>query len=132
MTKQLYRFYQQKMKQLQLWGVRHAFGIFVFNTILVLLLLLRSADYFFPFLPLTINIIVLVALILSIILLNLHNWAIFFIALLLWLFAAFLRIVNVEVWAERTAVYAFEALIVAVSMLIIENIVTGKDEQETH
>jgi len=38
------------------------------------------------------------------------------------LFAGFLRIINLDTWAERTAVYCVEALIIGVVLLFKENI----------
>lgn len=118
MKKLLDRFYFQKREQLQVWSQKKVFNLFIFNIILVLLLLLRSAGYFSPFFTITINLIILLSLILFVILLNATSRIVFLIALLLWLFAAFMKIVGVDVWAERTAVYAFEALVVGVGLLI--------------
>ena len=96
-------------------------GLFIFNLILMTLILMRSADYFAPFFPLSINFIVLICFIISIPLLGVRDKTLFLIALLLWIFAALLKLLKVDVWAERTAIYAYEGLVIAVILLIFES-----------
>lgn len=96
-------------------------GLFIFNLILMTLILMRSADYFAPFFPLSINFIVLICFIISIPLLGVRDKTLFLIALLLWIFAALLRILKIDVWAERTTVYSYEGLVIAVILLIFES-----------
>lgn len=96
-------------------------GFFLFNIIMMLLLLLYTAGYFNPYFPLTVNFIVLVGIILSVILLNVQSKTIFLLALLFWVFAAFLKVLHIDVWAERTAVYTFESMVVGLVVFIIEN-----------
>lgn len=107
--------------RLQDWALQRIFGVFVFNTVLVLLLLLHSAGYFSPYFPLTINTIVVIGMILSIFFLRMNSKNIFFLALFFWLLAAFLKAVGIEVWAERSAIYSFEALLIGIILLIIES-----------
>ncbi|MEK7526479.1 MAG: hypothetical protein AAB546_03295 [Patescibacteria group bacterium] len=113
---------EQIKKDIQVWVTGHYFQIAVFNLIIILMFLLYSAGYFDPYLRITINIIVLIGLIVSIPLLNAGSRAILTVAILFWLFAAFLRVVKIEVWAERTVIYAYEALLLGVILLIKENI----------
>ena len=97
---------------LQDWILEHYLQLAIFNGVLVLLVLLRSAGYFEPYLPITINLIYIVSLILSIFLLGMKSKGAYILALGFWFSAAVLRIINIEVWAERAAVYSYEALVV--------------------
>lgn len=114
------KLYILKNNSIKEWAEKKIVGLFIFNLIIMMLVLLRSAGYFYPFFPITVNFIVFVALILTFILLGFKSREIFVIALFLWLFSGLLRLINIHVWAERSAVYVFEALIVGLSILIIE------------
>lgn len=118
--KKLKKIYYQNTQNLKKWANNRVFGLFIFNIIVMLLILLYTAGYFAPFFPLTINFIVLVSLILSIILLGVKSKALLVIALLFWIFAAVIRILKIEVWAERTAIYSYQALFIGILLLIIE------------
>lgn len=102
---------ENKNNKLETWILKHYLQLAIFNGVLILLVLLRSAGYFEPYLPITINFIFLVSLILSIFLLGMKSRGAFTLSLLFWLSAAILRIVNVEVWAERSALYSYEAFV---------------------
>lgn len=131
MKEVLERFVSQRSARLQDWALQRIFGVFVFNTVLVLLLLLHSAGYFSPYFPLTINTIVVIGMILSILLLRMNSKDIFFLALFFWLLAAFLKTVGIDVWAERSAIYSFEALLIGIILLIIEsNLLTRQRRDE--
>jgi len=106
---------------IQKWAKERFLGLFIFNMVIAILLLLRSAGYFDPFLPLTINFIALISFILAIFLLGAKSQALFFIALIFWLFAALLRILQIDIWAERTVIYSFQALVIGIIMLFFEN-----------
>lgn len=116
------KIYLQEAKKVKGWAESRLFGLFILNLTIMVLVLLRSAGYFSPFFLITINFIVFVALVLSVILLGFKTKGVFMVALFLWLFTGFLRIINIQVWAERAAVYMFQALIVGVVVLIIETI----------
>lgn len=116
------QWYEECVRKLENWSKGNILGLFIFNMILILLLLLRSAGYFSPFLEMDINTIVFASLMLAIILLKIRNKIIFIIAIFFWVFAAFLRIIEINVWAERTAIYAYESLFVGVIAMIIESI----------
>lgn len=108
--------------RLNKWSLSHFVGIAVFNIIMILLFLLYSAGYFKPFLPISINLIVVIGLILSILLLEVKSRAMFIICLFFWLFAAFLKIVKIDVWAERTTIYVYQSLVLGIVLTIVENI----------
>lgn len=119
--KEIFNSYNKKFKNIESIISSRMLGLFAFNIIMMILILMRSAGYFAPFLPLSINIIVLICLIISIPLLGVRDKMIFSIALLLWIFAALLRLLNVDVWAERTAVYCFEALAIGMVVFVASN-----------
>lgn len=111
---------KKQKKGLQYWAENKILGLFVFNLIIMLLVVLRSAGYFSPYFPITINFIVFFSLILAIFLLNIKSSALFITALAFWIFAALLKILNIDVWAQRTALYTFQALIVGLVLFVIE------------
>lgn len=110
------------------WAEERIFGVFVFTNVLFLLVLLYSAGYFAPYVPLTINLIIVIAIILSIILLQLHSKFIFSLAILFWLLTSLFMVFDIDVWAERAAIYAFEALVIGIILLIIEINILAKNE----
>lgn len=120
MIKKLLEKISNDFEELNTFKQQKWLGFFLFNIIMMLLLLLYSAGYFSPYFPLTVNIIVLIGIMLSVILLNVRSKVIFLIALLFWIFAAFLKILRIDIWAERTAIYTFECMVVGFVVFIIE------------
>lgn len=120
MTKKIKSLYQAQIKKLGKWAQKRFFGLFLFNVIIMILIILRSAGYFAPFFPLTINFVVFFSFILAILLLNLRSQALFIIALIFWILAAFLKVANIDVWAERTSIYTFQALLVGLVLFLFE------------
>lgn len=102
------------------WVTGHYFQIALFNMITIVLFLLYSAGYFRPYFAITINFIVLIMLILSVVLLQAKSLFLFIVSLSFWIFAAFLRMVGIEVWAERTSIYVYESLVIAGIVMIVE------------
>lgn len=117
-------------EKLQKWVELHYFQLAIFNVVLVILLLLRSAGYFEPFFGITINSIFLIALVLSIFLLGTRSCGAFTVALIFWLFAAFLKLAKIDVWAERNAIYSFQALVVGVLLLVWESLFDKRKESD--
>lgn len=120
----------KKTRVVRKWIVTHQFQLALFNGFLMLMILLRSAGYFAPFVPITINLIFASALILSVFLLGTNSRGAVSVALIFWVFAFLLRILNIEVWAERAAVYSFEALSLSILLFIVEEVtasVKGKN-----
>ena len=112
--------------KLNKWTISHYSHIAAFNSFLIIMFLLRSAGYFHPFFDITVNLIVVSALILSTFLLGVRSKIMFGIALFFWLFAGVIRLFQIDVWAERTALYTYEALVLGVLLLFWE-IVTKRD-----
>ncbi len=107
-------------EKLTKWSLSHFVGIALFNLILIFLFMLYSAGYFKPFVPISINLIVFVGLVSSIFLLGSRSRTMFIVSLCFWLFAGFLKIVGIDVWAERTVIYTYEAFLIGVTLLIFE------------
>lgn len=104
-----------------IWIERHYFRLAIFNIILLLLVLLRSAGYFEPFFLLTINVIVFLSMTLSVVLLHTNSKSMFLIALLFWVVTAFFRVTNLGVWAERSSLYSFQAVFIGMALMVIES-----------
>lgn len=92
----------------------------LFTLIVVFLFLLRSAGYFQPYFPVGINFIMMIALILGILLLKFRSNVIFIITIVFWAFAGAIKLLKIDVWAERTSLYAFESLILGIVLFIYE------------
>lgn len=107
-------------KKIDAWAHNNISGILIFNCLLMLLVLLNTAGYFHPFLPLSISLIFFIALVSSAVFIKLGSKAMFVIALSFCVLAAFLKIVKVDIWAERTGVYVFEALIVGLVLYLFD------------
>lgn len=111
---------EQRIEAFRNWVKEHYFQLSIFNMILVMLLLLRSAGYFEPYLALSVNLIVFIALIGMVVLFRARVKSLIIATVFFWIFAGILKILGVDIWAERTAIYAFEALLIAIVLLIIE------------
>lgn len=102
------------------WVHKHYLNLGIFNIILVVLVLLRSAGYFHPYFPISVNFIIMTMLVLSILLLHLNSLVMLIIFIAFWLFAAILKALYIDIWSERTGIYAFQALFLGLVLLIIE------------
>lgn len=115
-------------KLIKNWSLTHFTGIAVFNLILIFLFLLYSAGYFKPFVPISINLIVLIGLISSVFLLGAKAGFLFIASFIFFVFAGFLKVVGVDVWAERTTIYTYQSFVMGILLLIIQNIGIIKEE----
>ena len=109
-------------KKTRKWIKTHQIGFGLFNVLIMLMILLRSAGYFEPYMTISINLIFIVALLSAIFLLEMRDRGAFGVALVFWFIAGILRVFKIDVWAERAALYTFEALFVGVLLLILETI----------
>lgn len=103
------------------WAKSKLVGIFVFNLLMMILLLLKSAGYFDPYLPLTINMVYMAAMILAVCLLGANSRVIFLLAMFFWVMASWFGVWKINIWAERSAIYTYQALVFGVILLIIES-----------
>ena len=93
----------------------------MFNIILVILVLLNVAGYFNPFFFIGINVIFFVSLVLSIFLLGFRFRAIFLISITFFVFAMFLKIAKIDIWADRASIYFYQAYLLGVLLLAIDS-----------
>lgn len=114
-------FFLELLARVDQWSRKKFLAISIFNFVVIVLFLLRSAGYFEPYFLISVNFIVVIGLLLSILLLGSKSKEMFIVSLLFWLFAGLLRVLNIETWAERTAIYMFEALLIGVILLIKES-----------
>lgn len=110
----------QKMVELRTWGDKNFLGLLFVNLVLMMLILLRSAGYFEPYLTITINLIILVMIIMIRFLLRVKGKVILEFSLFFLLFAMFLKVLNIEIWAERSMIYSYEALLVGTVLILFE------------
>lgn len=112
--------YQKNLEKLKGWIKTRYFQLALFNIFLMILVLLRSAGYFDPYFTITINAIVVLAILAAIALLRIRSSFTFFLACLFWVLTGFFRVFSVFPWAERTALYSFQAFIIAMVQFIFE------------
>lgn len=108
------------LNKVRSWTKDYNHNLIIFNLIIVFLFLLRSAGYFQPYFPISVNFIVITGLVLSVIFLGANSKLIFLTTLIFWIFAGFLAILKIDVWAERTGIYAYESLSFGVLLFFIE------------
>jgi len=106
-------------KSVRVWVEKNLVGIFVFNLTVVVMVLLNTAQYFKPFFYLGINSIFFLSLILAIALLGARTKAMFVISIIFLLFAAFLKVVKIDVWADRASIYFYQSFFVGLVLLLI-------------
>lgn len=126
MAKKINKSRKYEKDKLRLWIAKHYLQLALFNIILIVLVLLRSAGYFEPFFPITINVIFVFSLLLSVLLLGTNVRSAIVVAFVFWILAALFRILNINVWAERAAIYSYEALFVATILLLYKSSVFNK------
>lgn len=111
--------YEVYLNKLNLWAKNHLAGLFIFNTVIVILVLLNTAQYFKPFFFLGINVIFFISIILSIILLGARSKTMFFISALFFVFGVLLKVLNIDIWADRASIYFYQAFFVGILLLLI-------------
>lgn len=113
--------YLKLLKKTESWSRNHLTGLFIFNILIVLLLLLRSGGYFAPYFTITINSVIFISLLAAVLLIGARSSAIFLVAVIFWIVTAILRVLGIEVWAERTAIYVYQSISLGVALLIIQS-----------
>lgn len=122
MIKMAEKYLKTPRKKIQNWVSEHILGIFVFTLTLMLLILLYTAGYFHPFFELSINAIFFLSMVLAVFLLGANSRSLFTIGLIFWLLAGFFKVFAIDIWAERTAVYMFQALVIGVILTFVEDV----------
>jgi hypothetical protein len=113
---------KELIQKVNTWFKNNQGKIGFFNIFVMILVVLRSAGYFHPYYPITVNFIVFVSVVVAVVLFNLKSKAVILLSIAFWVFAAGIRILHVDVWAERTTIYVFQTFIVGVILLISEYI----------
>lgn len=101
------------------WTKNHITGLFVFNLFILLMVLLSSAQYFKPFFYLGINSIFFLSLIFAVVLLGARVKTMFIISIVFLLFSAFLKVVKIDIWADRASIYYYQSLLIGLVLLLI-------------
>jgi hypothetical protein len=104
------------------WAAGHYLQLALFNVVMIMLCLLRSAGYFDPYFLISVNFIVLMGLVMSVLLFGFDSRALFIVAFVFWVFAGGLRFLTMNVWADRTAIYVYQAIVLGVTLLVYESI----------
>lgn len=107
-------------KKFREWADKHLAGLFVFNLLVLLLIMLQSIGYFDPFLKITATLIIVIAMVLSIFLLGVRANGIIILTLLFWSIGFIFKIFKIDIWAERLGIYTFYSLLLLLPMFIIE------------
>ena len=110
------------------WTEKKYFQLAILNIFLIFLFFLKSAGYFYPYFPITINSIVVLGILASIVLLRFNSRFSFILAIMFWSFTALFRILNIVPWAERMAIYSYESFAIGTIHLILEAI--GRKRKE--
>lgn len=113
-------------KKMRNWVEEHYSQVAFFNIFLIFMFLLRSAGYFDPYFVISVNFIVLASLMMALMLFRCGSRPIFIAAALFWFSAACLKLLEIEVWADRTAIYVYQSLVVGTVVLVIESLLPGK------
>ena len=105
-------------KKIRGWNLKYGYRLIFFNIVMMTLFLLGSVGYFYPFFPITTNVVVMTGLILSVVLLGADSRVLFLAASFFWIIALFFKVVGVDVWAERTGIYVYESLFLGFLFLL--------------
>ena len=104
-------------KNLNRWAEKHLAGLFIFNLVVLLMVLLNTAGYFKPFFFLNINAITFISLVLAIFLLGVADKTMFAIAIIFFLIASFFKIIGITIWADRSMIYTYQSLVLGFILL---------------
>ena len=100
--------------------MEHQLNFFIYNLLIMFLILVHSLGYFHPYFEISANVIIVPAIILGIILIGIRSRHIFFLSTFFWVVAWSFQSLNIEVWAERVSIYTFESLVIGSVMLVYE------------
>jgi len=107
-------------KLIDRWTKNHLSGLFIFNLVVIVMVLLSNAGYFHPFFYLTINLISFVSLALSILLLGANSKSMFLISAFFLVFSGFLTYFQINIWAERSGIYVFQSFFLGILLLMFK------------
>lgn len=104
----------------QNWVLERIAVFFVYNVLMMLLVLMHSVGYFNPYFVISVNVIVMLAIVFAVILLRVTSKFVFACTIFFWLVASFFQLNHIDIWAERAGIYTYESLIVGVVVLFLE------------
>lgn len=104
------------------WFEARKLKIFVFNIVIMILVVLHSAGYFQPYFLISINLIVIVGLLLAIFLLEAGSNVMYAGSLILLIVCLLFKIFRIDVWSERISIYFFESLSIGVFVSFFETL----------
>jgi len=110
---------EKTVKSVKLWAGRHLAGLFVFNVSILVMVLLSTAQYFKPFFYLGINSIFFFSLLFAVLFLGARTKAMLTIAIIFLALTAFLKVVKIDVWADRASIYFYQAFFIGLLLLLI-------------
>lgn len=108
--------------QIASWAQKNLARLFIYEIILMSLVLLHSLGYFHPFFVISAHFIIIFGLVLSVVLLRTRSNHIALFCVIFWLGALIFESLQIIVWAERLAMYAYETLLLCTVLIILENI----------
>ena len=107
------------------WALARRWQLFVFDLVLMTLVLMHSLGYFSPFFTISGNFIFLCAILLGVTLLGLRSKHLYIIALIFLCVSAFFLISGIEVWADRVMIYFAQSFMIGF-ILMCSGLVTKK------
>ena len=106
-------------KRIDEWVKNHYLQIGIFNVFIILLFLLHSVGYFYPLFGLNVRIIVFSGLIFSALFLGATSSTFFVVSLIFWMIVMFFKLLKIDIWAERTAIYTFYSLVLGILQFLL-------------
>ncbi len=104
------------------WAKKRHFGLFSFNLIIIILSLLHTARYFDPIYEISINFILVTAMILTLTVLGGNSITMFVVSIFFMIISASFQAIKINIWAERSGIYAFDSLMLGILALIWESV----------
>lgn len=108
--------------QIASWAQKNLARLFIYEIVLMTLVLLHSLGYFHPFFVISAHFIIIFGLVFSVVLLRTRSNHIALFCIVFWLGALVFESLQVIVWAERLAMYAYETLLLCTVLIVFENI----------
>lgn len=103
----------------------HQFELFLYNIFIMFLVLMHSLGYFDPYFLISANIVVNLSILLAALILHIKSNLVFFLSVFFLLVSMFFKLLEIDVWSERVSMYAYEALLIGVALLLWENLDLG-------
>ncbi len=102
------------------WALENVARVFIFQSIIMSLVVLHSLGYFHPFFTISAHFIIFTSLILAVLILKARSYHLALFSLITFLGSAFFLVYEVEVWATRLAMYTSESFFVCLIVFALE------------